>query len=289
MSATNPKICYFNGDYLPADRIGVPLRDLAFLRGYGVFDFMQSHRGKVFRLREHFERLVRSAAHLDLAVPVSLAEFEAIVARLIEANRLPEYTVRMVLTGGCTPDGILTGPPNFFVLFEDELTYAPELYERGSRVAVLEHRREFPEAKTINYLAAVKARNALRGQGVLEVLYVDRGRVLEASTSNFFAFFGDTLVTPGEDILAGITRQVVLEIADDAFPVEVRTLLWSEMREATEAFLTSTSKGIIPVVQIGDLRVGDGKVGPNTRRLMEMFAEAGRSEIEGAGSAAAAG
>ena len=281
MSSTLTQTCYFNGEYLPGDRLGVPGRDLAFLRGYGVFDFLQSHDGKVFRLRDHFERLVRSAAVLDLTVPVSLDEFTAIVARLVEVNRQPEYTIRVVLTGGCTPDGILTGPPNLLILQEDELVYAPELYARGARLAVLEHLREFPEAKTLNYVAAVKLRNALRGQGILEVLYVDRGRVLEASTSNFFAFLGDTLVTADADILAGITRKVVLEFAGAAFPVELRTLRWDEMRRATEAFVTSTSKGIIPVVQIGDLTVGDGNVGPNTRRLMGLFAERVRAETAG--------
>jgi branched-chain amino acid aminotransferase len=273
--------CYVNGEFLAGDRVTVPVRDLAFLRGYGVFDFMQSAHGQVFRMRDHFERLVRSAAALDLAVPVAYPEFEAIVARLVEANRRGAFTVRMVLTGGCTPDGIRMGAPNFFVLFEDELTYPRALYTDGARVGTLEHRREFPEAKTLNYLAAVKARNSPRFRGMLEVLYLDRGRVLEASTSNVFAFLGDVLVTPGADILPGITRQVVLEIAKPVFPVEVRDLTWAEMARATEAFLTSTSKEVVPVTRIDDLAVGDGKVGANTRRLMALFAERVRAEMAG--------
>jgi branched-subunit amino acid aminotransferase/4-amino-4-deoxychorismate lyase len=278
MPTAPPKTCYVNGEYLTDDRVTVPVRDLAFLRGYGVFDFMQSHGGKVFRLRDHYDRFVRSAAALDLTVPVAFPEFEAIVARLVEVNGRPAFTVRSVLTGGCTPDGIQFGPPNLYVLFEDEVVYPPEIYTHGARLATIEHRREFPEAKTLHYIAAVKARNALKSQGVLEVLYVDRGRVLEASTSNVFAFLGNILVTPDQDILPGITRKVVLEFAGSAFPVEVRELAWSELCGATEVFITSTSKEIVPVTRIDDRVVGDGKVGPNTRRLMDLFAAYVRAE-----------
>ena len=100
-----------------------------------------------------------------------------------------------------------------------------------------------------------------------------QGHVLEATRSNFFIFRGDTLVTPGTGILVGITRNVVLGLARGRFPVEERPILLDELHQADEAFITSSSKEIMPVVQINDVTIGNGKAGPRTYEMEQRFIE----------------
>jgi branched-chain amino acid aminotransferase len=106
----------------------------------------------------------------------------------------------------------------------------------------------------------------------VEAVYVDReDNVQEGTTSNIFVFAGGKLVTPGRGMLSGITRKVALEIAESLFPVEIRDLKRKELYRAEEVFITGTSKGVVPVVQVDERSIGDGSPGQETRRLMEAF------------------
>ena len=134
--------------------------------------------------------------------------------------------------------------------------------------------RVSPEAKTTSYVAAVRALKEAALRGADDALFVNKqGHVLEATRSNFFIFRRDTLVTPREGILIGITRNVVLDLARGRFPIEERPILLAELAQADEAFVTSSSKEIVPVVQIDDLVIGNGKPGPRTRELEQRFIE----------------
>jgi len=149
-----------------------------------------------------------------------------------------------------------------------------ERFARGYKLITTSLQRIAPEAKTANYVAAVRALKEAERQGAADALFVnERGHVLEATRSNFFIFRGDTLVTPSEGILIGVMRNVVLELARGRFPIEERPILLDELMLADEAFITSSSKEITPVVQIDDLTLGDGKPGPRTYELEQRFIE----------------
>jgi branched-subunit amino acid aminotransferase/4-amino-4-deoxychorismate lyase len=105
------------------------------------------------------------------------------------------------------------------------------------------------------------------------VLYCHAGEVLELTRNNMFFFMGDTLVTPKDNILLGVTRGVVLDLCRGVFAIEERAVRTAEIAQASEAFLTGTTKGVMPVVRIDDTVIGDGTVGPNTRRVMTLFQE----------------
>jgi branched-chain amino acid aminotransferase len=125
--------------------------------------------------------------------------------------------------------------------------------------------------KSTGYLNAIKLLPLVQQHGAHDMLYCHDGEVLELTRNNIFLFMGDTLVTPRENILLGITRMVLLELCQGVFPIEERVVRTSELAQASEAFLSGTTKGVMPVVQIDGTVIGDGAVGPNARKVMDLF------------------
>jgi branched-chain amino acid aminotransferase len=148
-----------------------------------------------------------------------------------------------------------------------------EVYRRGGKLITCQYQRPCPGIKTTNYLLAMTLQAAKRRAGAIEILYTDRGWVLEASTSNFGAFFGDVLVAPKENVLVGITRATVLRLAKPFFRVSERNLKLSELARADEAFIMATNKNVAPIVSIDGKSIGRGRVGERTQKLMALFAE----------------
>ena len=267
--------CYFNGRIVPEKKIGLSVRDLGVLRGYGVFDLLRTYSGKPFLFNEHFARFVKSARVLGLEVPISRAKAAVVVDTLLKRNGYAESTVRFVLTGGPAADGIHFNPaaPTFFVLISPFYPLADSLYRKGVALRTHEHLREFPSVKSLNYLTAVRLHNPEKGKQPFEVLYTWQGRILEAPTSNFFIFKGNALVTPRRDVLVGTIRNLVMQLARRAFQVRERDVFVRELSGAREAFLTATNKEIVPVVAVDGRRIGNGRVGERTKRLMGLFAK----------------
>lgn len=264
---------YVDGRYLPAEQAVVPADDLAVLRGYGVFDFLRTYGGKPFFLREHLRRLRRSARQILLDCPWSLETLEEIVMETLRRNHLDEANIRIVLTGGSSPDSITPPAKPRLVVMVTPLWQAPEWWRRrGIKVITVPAARYLPTAKTINYIPAIMALRRAAEQDAVEAIYCDEdGRLQEGTTSNFFLFFGDTLATPGKNVLEGVTRGVVAEIAADRFPLEQRDIRKTDLLEASEAFLTSSNKEIVPIVRWDELTIGDGKPGERTQRMLQAF------------------
>jgi branched-chain amino acid aminotransferase len=147
-------------------------------------------------------------------------------------------------------------------------------YKDGVKIVTVVTERFKPGAKSIDYIPATIAMKEARKTGAVEAIYLDRNqRVLEGTTSNIFAFIGGRLVTPGSEILSGITRKVTLEVSRDLFHIDIRDLALDELHHADEVFITGTNKGLVPVIQVDDFPIGDGRPGPNTRRLMAKLGE----------------
>lgn len=266
-------ICYVNGSYLPVGQATLSVRDLAVLRGYGVFDFMRTYHGRPFKLREHLLRLERSAQHIELDLPKPLNAIEEIVCETLRRNALPEANLRVVVTGGVSSDGI-TPPeePGLIVLVTPVKHYPAECYEHGVKVITVETERYIPGAKTINYIPAILAMNRAKAAGAIEALYINRhGHILEGTTTNFFIFQGDQFITPGDEILPGVTRSVVLEVAQDLFEVIERPITFDDLARSDEAFISASNKEIMPVHHVDDQQIGSGTRGPKTRQIMERF------------------
>jgi len=266
-------LCYINGKIISAANGQVGITDLGLQRGYGVFDFVRSYNGKLFHLEEHIERLRRSGSEVNLKLPVSNKEIHEISKQLIKDSDLHTPAIRLILTGGYSRSSLLSENPNFIMIAEELPTFPSELYTQGAQIITVEYQRELPHVKSINYLNAARLEPLKREKGAFDILYHFRHGVTECPQNNFFIFQGDTLVTPSGHILYGITRRLVLKLSEKHFTTQERPVSIDELEIIDEAFVTSTSKDIIPVTRIEGKNVGDGSVGPRTKKIMELFDE----------------
>ncbi len=268
-------IYYIDGEFVPAEHAVIPVTDLAVLRGLGAFELLRTYGGKPFALDAHLKRLIASTQKMGLPLPGDSDRIKQVVIDTLARNRHhEEANIRIIITGGSSVDFMThQGQPRLLVLVSELPRQPREWYTDGVKITTMTNRRILPGAKSINYLSATIALQKAREKGAVESAYVDRdGLVYECTTSNIFAFVGDRLVTPGRRILAGITRGVILQMAETMFTIEVRDLSFQELIAAAEVFITGTNKGIVPVVRIDDVVIGEGRPGPRTRRLMAALA-----------------
>jgi branched-chain amino acid aminotransferase len=266
-------IYYIDGSFVEAEKAVLPVSDLALLRGYGIFDYLRTYGGRPFHLDAHIRRLINSAQLIGLSCPWSSGELSRIVTETLERNSFEESTIRLVVTGGDSGDSITPGErPRLLVMVQPMKRFPSEWYEKGVKVITADITRHIPGAKSIDYIQAILALKSARQKEAVESLYVNsRGQVLEGTTSNFFAVINGRLVTPGENILPGVTRDVILNITETAFSPRLRDISRKELYEAEEVFLTSTNKEILPVRQIDDVVIGKGRPGPVTQKVRELF------------------
>lgn len=277
---TTQYLYYINGEFVPAHAAALGLNDLGIVRGYGVFDVLRTYGPAPFALQQHLQRLQRSAAALDLAMPWSLADMEEIVQATLARNDHPhDVTVRLVLTGGPSANFLIPEDnPSLAVILAPVRPYPDEIYATGARLITVDYPRFMPEVKSLNYINGVMGQRQARAAGAVEALYrAADGTVSECTTSNLFVFHGDQLITPGADILHGVTRAVTMEIASDMFDVITAPVHYAELGAGDEAFITSTTKEIMPVVGVDAITIGAGRPGPRTARLREAFRQYVRS------------
>jgi len=265
--------CHHNGKVTTIDRVKISPYDLGVLRGYGVFDVMTTENGKPFLFEEHWKRFVNSAKELHLKIPVSKEEHERILKKLIAFNKFKKSTMRTVLTGGFSDDGFsLCSNETFLVMIEKFHELPREVYEKGAKVITVDNKRDFPHAKITNYMVAIKNQEKKLKEKAFEIIYTKEGKALEASTSNLFIVKDGKIITPKGGILKGITRNLVLMLAKKSkLKVEERELKSEELFGADEVFLTATNKWIVPIVKIDKRKIGNGKVGEITKKLMKII------------------
>lgn len=266
-------VYYVNGEFVPAEQGALALNDVGVVRGYGVFDVLRTYGVTPFRLRDHLRRLQRSAEQIELALPWSLEEIESIVHQTMQRNDPTDVTIRILVTGGASANFLTPGDrPSLVIMLAPVSPANPVYFVDGARLITVDNQRFMPSVKSINYIPAIMAQKKARQAGAVEALYrTADGLLTECTTSNFFVFRNDRLITSDVEILAGITRGVALEIAEDIFEIDYRPLRYDELTNADEAFITSTTKEIMPIVLVDNICVGNGQVGPRTRRLMELF------------------
>lgn len=267
---------YIDGEFVDDAAASISVKDIIVLRGYGVFTFMSTYNKRPFHLKEHVRRLASSANNIGLELGHSNAEICAIVEETVRRNsHHKESNIRIVSSGGITADGVTPlGRGVLMVMVTPRLILPDWWYSQGIKVITVDIERFMPLAKSTNYLGAVYALRQAKKQQAIEAIYVDRdNRILEGTTTNFYYFKDNTLISPSDDVLPGITRNVVLELAKGRFEVQLRDIDRSELTDMEEVFISASNKEVVPVVEIDDLTVGDGKPGKNTRTIMQLFRE----------------
>ena len=267
---------YLNGSIVPAASAAISPFDAGLLRGYAVFDLLQTLRGEPFMVEEHLRRFRNSAEMLGLHVPLGDEEIVAIIRELLDRNGHPEATVRLVLTGGPSPDGMHFDPatPTFFIVTHELFDVPESVYEHGTKLLTVEHRRELPEAKTTGYLTWLLHHARLEEEGAMDLLYHSEGVISEAATASFYVVQEGRILAPREGVLWGTVGSWVLELASEDFEVVRCDVTLNDVLNAQECFLTSSVRGVVPIVQIDEHIIADGKVGPVVRRLIEIFRDA---------------
>jgi D-alanine transaminase/branched-chain amino acid aminotransferase len=267
----SPTYSLINGELVPAEQARLHVGDLAIQRGYGIFDFFRTHRGRPVFLDDHLDRFYRSASRMRLECRFRRDELVSLLSGLIAKNGIADSGVRLTLTGGYSPDGYDIASPNLIVT-QRPLTTNRAPAERGIRLITHPHRRQFPDVKTIDYLTAVWLQPLIRERAADDVLYHHDGTVTECPRSNLFIVTADDrLITPAGDVLEGVTRKQVLHLAARRFEVEEAIIGVSDVLAAREAFLTSTTRAIAPVIQVDGRPIGDGGPGHVTRQIADEF------------------
>ncbi len=264
---------YMDGAWVHPDKATISINDIGILRGYSAFEALRTYDRRPFHLEEHLERLARSAEMIDLELPRTSEEIADVVREIIKRNPYRHAAVRMLVTGGDSEDGVMAvGRPKLIVMIGPLGERDMQRFAKGSFLITTRLQREVPEAKTSNYTSAIRALKEATRRGADDALFVNKlGHVQEATRSNFFLFRGDTLITPRKEVLIGITRNIVLDLARGRFSIEERPILLAELAQADEAFVTSSSKEITPVVRIDEQVIGSGQPGPRSTELEQRF------------------
>lgn len=270
---------FVQDDFVPAGQAALLISDLSIQRGYGMFDFFKTLDHAPVFLEEHLDRFFHSAAQLRLTVPKSKEVLKTIIHKLQEKNDIPNSGIRMTLTGGYSSDGYILDKPNLIISQQPLSATITAALQKSIRLVTYPHRRQMPDIKTIDYLMGIWLQPYIREKGADDVLYHQDGLVSECPRSNFFIVTeDDTLVTPARDVLKGIIRMKVLELASRQFKMEERDITLEELQTAKEAFITSTTKHILPVSWVDDKPIGtatpqEGVPGKIAQWLNQMLYE----------------
>lgn len=264
--------CFFNGQITKSNKPLIRVNDISILRGYAAFDFMRIYDGKPFQFKDHMLRFKNTAKVMGLKNPFSDTQIKEALNQLILKNKKKEYQVRFVLTGGETKNGLEPSIPVFYILFEKLSNLPDSVYKNGAKLITQEYQRLIAEAKHSDYSQAVLLQKKKLKENAIEILYTWNNTVLEASTSNIFIVKDKTLYTPKENILRGITRKLVLQIAIKlGYKAIEKEISIKELLQADEVFLSATNKKVLPIVQIDSHIIGNGEVEEVTKKLLEKY------------------
>ncbi len=262
---------FLNHRIIKASEANISIRDISVLRGFGIFDFFRTQNGRPFLIDDYLDRFTNSAKLIGLPLHLSKSEIKSMVSDLLKKNQIQEAGIRLILTGGESPNAFIPTTPNFAILIENLHWPSKEWFEKGIKLITYNYQREFSQIKTTNYLTAILLQERIKSEGAMDVLYCHADEIREVTRSNFFLIKNGAIITPNEHILFGITRKKVIEIAKLYYPLEERTVRKEEIEQADESFMTGTTKKITPVVNIDGTLIGNGQPGKITRHLMEMF------------------
>jgi branched-chain amino acid aminotransferase len=265
---------YINGSFVANDNAKISLFDLGLSRGYGICEFLRTYHKKPFHLHDHLVRLDYSAKELGLTLPLSFHEIQVILETLLEQFEQKEASIKILLTGNQSSHRILPDRTAALLISAyDLILFEQHLYEKGVIVSTTEQQRAFPKVKTLFYLPGILGMKEGEKYHAFETIHVtEQQEILEGATSNFFCFKGNTLITSNDPhLLHGITREIVLRLGRELFTIEERPISMDEIQEMDEAFLTSSTKEVLPIKQMNQHPIGNGQVGPHTKTLMRAF------------------
>ncbi|WP_410216245.1 D-amino-acid transaminase [Paracoccus sp. (in: a-proteobacteria)] len=274
---------YVNGDYLAEDQATVSIFDRGFLMADGVYEVVSVLGGKLIDFEGHMVRLKRSLSELAIANPLPDEGYLTAHRELVARNAITDGLVYLQVTRGNPGDRDFAYPSEdtkptvvMFTQAKPGLAEAPAARTGWKVISVEDLRWGRRDIKTVQLLYPSMAKMEAKARGVDDAWMVEDGKVTEGTSNNAYIVKGSTIVTRelSHDILHGITRAAVLRLAAEAqMKVEERSFTITEAQDADEAFVTSASAFVMPVIEIDGTRIGEGKVGPVAARLREIYLE----------------
>lgn len=281
---------YLNGKLVEKEDARISVFDHGLLYGDGVFEGIRAYNGRVFRLKEHLDRLWASAKTINLKIPIQQKDIEKAVIKTLLANALFDAYIRLVVTRGCGDlgiDPIKTMSPSLIIITDTISLYPEEFYKKGIEIITVSTRRITqdslsPNIKSLNYLNNILAKmEAVRGGAIEAIMLNSEGYVAECSCDNIFIVKNGVLYTPSgsEGALLGITREAVIELAKNKLKIPVREERISvyNVYTADECFLTGTAAEIVPVISVDSREIFNGEPGKVTISLIKEFKNLTRS------------
>lgn len=274
---------FIDGKYYDERAAKISVFDHGLLYGDGIFEGIRAYNGRVFKLREHIDRLFYSAKAILLQIPMSHTDIMRAVVGACRMNKIRDGYIRLLVTRGVGTLGLNPNRcknPSVIIIADKIQLYAPAFYQRGMEIITVPTTRNLhsalnPAIKSLNYLNNILAKIEANNAGVEEAVMLNaEGYVAECTGDNLFIVKNGALMTPplSAGALYGITRQVVMELAEEeGLVVSEPNLTRYDLFNADECFLTGTGAEIVPVVKIDGRVVGSGKPGPITRKLEEEY------------------
>ncbi|AXX96834.1 D-amino-acid transaminase [Profundibacter amoris] len=278
---------YLNGEYMPEGEAKVSIFDRGFLMADGVYEVTSVLDGKLIDFEGHAVRLERSLKELDMASPISMDDLLEVHRELVRLNDINEGMIYLQITRGAPDDRDFVFPdpakvPSTIVLFTQNkpgLADNPVVKKGIKVISIPDERWGRRDIKTVQLLYPSMGKMMAKAAGADDAWLVEDGKVTEGTSNNAYIVKGGKIITRelSNDILHGITRKAVLRFAKEAqMVVEERSFSIEEAQGADEAFITSASTFVMPVVEIDGAKLGDGTPGPVAARLREIYLEESR-------------
>ncbi len=275
-------LIYCNGDFVPKSEATTSIYDHGFLYGDGVFEGIRAYNGRVFKLREHVDRLYDSARAIALNIPITREEMEEAILETLRRNNLTDAYIRPIISRGVGDLGLdprKCPKPNIYIISQEWGAMYGDLYEVGLTGVTVSVRRNScdalsPNIKSLNYLNNILAKIEANEKGGDEAIFFDQnGYLSEGSGDNIFIIKNEKVCTPPTiNNLKGITRATAIELlADMGIETHVENLGMFDLYTADEIFVTGTAAEAAPLVKVDGRPIGDGKPGPITRKMVDAF------------------
>lgn len=283
----NAKV-FLNDGLVEAEKAGVSVADTGLLYGAGLFETMRSRNGVVFRLHDHLDRLLLSAATLSIAHSYDKPYIGRAIDNLLQANELKDARLRLTLTGGPLTASEEQRKPTLLITAAEFRPYPPDYYKTGVLAVLCPFRQNSTDPtcghKTICYYPRLLALNLAHQRRAAEAIWFTmENRLAEGCVSNVFLVKNSILQTPSLEtpVLPGIARKTVLQLArQQSIEVIEKDLFITDLLEADEVFLTNVVMEVLPVINLEKHTIGDSKVGPVTQKLRDAFAQAVEQECK---------
>ncbi len=281
---------YIDGNFYPKKDAKISVFDHGLLYGDGLFEGIRVYDNCIFKLDAHLERIEYSAKAIALELPWSRDELSKIHVEACRRNGISDGYIRTVITRGVGDLGLNPHnceKPSLIVIADKIKLYPPEVYENGIKLITVPTRRNSvaalpPMVKSLNYLNSILAKIEALNCGYDECLLLnDQGHVAECSGDNIFTIHKGKLFTPmsASSLLLGITRAATIECAEElGIPVVETTMTRYDIWNADEAFLTGSAAEVVPVVALDGRKIGTGKCGELTAKLLERFRQKVRTD-----------